>query len=335
MAEVACHKRGNEMHPLLKAFAVLAGASLGFAAQGQEWPNKPIRVIVASAAGGVADSILRSISPGIEAKLNQRFILESKPGADGVIGMEYVARSAPDGYTMLLAPTAVMAVKQHMVKNLGFDPNVAFEAVAMIADAPLLAVVGASVPARSLKELADYVRGNPGKFNYGSPGAGSPTHLAGALFSQQTGNSMVYVPYKGIPPLIQALVANDVQLAFPTLTPVISQVRAGKLRPLAVMATQRTPDLPDVPSASEAGFANLVASNWWALVTPRGTSPAAVQRLSREIQVSLEDSEVKDRLRRLGQTPRYMNPAETEAFLRSESNHYKAIVEAGGIKSDQ
>src|SRR5690348_833951 len=171
----------------------------------QEWPIKPIRVVIPFAAGSVSEAIFRTMSPRVEADLGQRFVVESKPGADGAIGTGEVVRAAPDGYTLLLGPTAVYAVIPHLFPNLGFDPLTALDPISLLADAPLLAVVGASVPAKSLEDLARYVRASPGKYNFGSPGTGSPAHLTGAAFSQQTGNSLVYVPYKGTPPMVQAL----------------------------------------------------------------------------------------------------------------------------------
>jgi len=145
----------------------------------QEWPTKPIRVVIPFAAGSVSEAIFRTMTPGVEADLGQRFIVESKPGADGTIGTGEVVRAAPDGYTLLLGPTAVFAVITHMFPNLGFDPLTALDPISLLADAPLLAVVGADVPAKSLEDLARYVRASPGKYNYGSPGSGSPAHLAG------------------------------------------------------------------------------------------------------------------------------------------------------------
>src|SRR2546427_7192 len=246
----------------------------------QDWPRKPIRVVIPFAVGSVSEAIFRTISPGVETNLGQRFVVESKPGADGAIGTGEVVRAAPDGYTLLLGPTAVYAVTPHMFKTLGFDPLTALEPISLLADAPLLAVIGANVPAKSLKELAEYVSAQPGKFNYGSPGSGSPAHLTGAAFSQQTGNSMVYVPYKGTPPMVQALLAGDIQVAFPTLTGIIGPVKAGKLRVLAVMARQRMAELPDVPTTLEAGFPQLVGGNWWVLAAPRGTNSRIIERLA-------------------------------------------------------
>src|SRR5882724_6615547 len=312
------------------AWITLAPA-LGLA---QDWPSKPIRVVIPFAAGSVSEAIFRTISPGVETSLGQRFVVESKPGADGAIGTGEVVRAAPDGYPLLLVPTAVYAVTPHMFKNLGFDPLTALDPISLLADAPLLAVVGANVPAKSLKELAQYVSAQPGKFNYGSPGSGSPAHLTGAAFSQQTGNSLVYVPYKGTPPMVQALLAGDIQVAFPTLTGIIGPVKAGKLKVLAVMARERMSELPDVPTTVEAGFPQLVGGNWWVLAAPRGTNPRIIERLAAEFRRALADPAVRKRVSDLGHVAIGLAPADTAGFLKSESVRYKSIVELGGIKPE-
>lgn len=300
----------------------------------QDWPTKPVRVVIPFAAGSVSEAIFRTMTPGVEAVLGQRFIVESKPGADGAIGTGEVVRAAPDGHTLLLGPTAVYAVIPHMFANLGFDPLTALDPISLLADAPLLAVVGAGVPAKSLEDLARYVRASPGKYNYGSPGSGSPAHLTGAAFSQQTGNAIVYVPYKGTPPMVQGLLAGDIQVAFPTWTGIIGPVKAGKLRVLAVMARERMAELPDIPTTVEAGFPQLVGGNWWVLAAPRGTSPRIVERLSAEFRKVLADTAVRKRIGELGHVPIGLGPAETASFLRSESARYKTIVERGGIKPE-
>jgi len=232
------------------------------------------------------------------------------------------------------SPTAVYAVTPHMFRNLGFDPLTALDPISLLADAPLLAVIAAGVPANSLQELAQYVRASPGKFNYGSPGSGSPAHLTGAAFSQQTGNSMVYVPYKGTPPMVQALLAGDIQVAFPTLTGIIGPVKAGKLRVLAVMAHQRMAELPDVPTTVEAGFSQLVAGNWWVLAAPRGTNSRIIERLAAEFRTALAEPSVRKRVSDFGHVAIGLAPAETAVFLKSESARYKFIVELGGIKPE-
>ncbi len=320
------------MKNLLALSLLLSCATLPAAAQ--EWPARPIRVVIPFAAGSVSEAIFRTMIPGVESRLGQRFVVESKPGADGVIGTADVVRAVPDGHTLLLAPTAVYAVTPHLFRNLAFDPLTALDPISLLADAPLLAVIGAGVPVKSLAEMADYLRANPGKFNYGSPGTGSPAHLAGAAFSQQTGNSLVYVPYKGTPPMVQALLAQDIQIAFPTLTGIIGPLRSGKLRALAVLARQRMPELPEVPTTAEAGFPQLTGGNWWALAAPHGTPPRIIQRLAEEFRSALADADVRKRVGDLGHVPLGFAPTETAAFLRSESARYKSIVESGGIKTE-
>jgi len=313
-------------------FAALALASS--AAFAQDWPSKPIHVVVPNTAGSVGEVILRAIAPKVEAKLGQRLLVDNKPGAAGNIGTAEVVRAAPDGYTLLLAPTANYTVNQHLFRNLGFDPLEALEPIAMLAEAPLLAVVNAEVPARSLKELALYIGANPGKLNYGAPGTGSPSHLTGALFSQLTGNAMVYVPYKGIAPMVQALLANDIQVTFPTITTVLGALKSGRIRVLAVMGRERLPELPDVATTVEAGFPDLVFGNWWVLSAPRGTDERVLVRLAAEVDAALADPAVRKRIRDAGHVPTGLSRADTAAFLRSESARYKKIVETGRIKPE-
>jgi len=316
-------------------FAVsLTALCLAAPASGQEWPAKPVRVVIPNAAGSVSEAIFRVMSPAVEARLGQRFVVESKPGADGHIGVGEVIRSAADGHTLLLAPTANFAVTPHLFKNLGFDPLTALDPVSLLADAPLLAVTGANVPSRNLKELVEYVRASPGKYNYGSPGSGSPAHLAGAAFAQMTGNAMVHIPYKGTVPMISAMLAGDVQAAFPTLTGIIGQLKAGKLRAVAVLSRQRMAEVPDVPTSAEAGFPQFTGSNWWVLAAPHGTNPRIIDRLYGEFRISLADQEVKKRVADLGHNTIGLSPAETAAFLRSESARYKSIVEIGKITAE-
>ena len=319
---------------LRNILAIAAAALAPSIALSQEWPSRPIRVVIPFAAGSVSEAIFRTMAPGVEADLGQRFVVEAKPGADGAIGTNEVVRAAPDGYTLLLGPTAVYAVIPHLFPNLGFDPLTALDPVSLLADAPLLAVVGADVPVRSLDDLTRYVRASPGKYNYGSPGSGSPAHLTGAAFSQQTGNAVVYVPYKGTPPMVQALLAGDIQMAFPTWTGIIGPVKAGKLRVLAVMSRERMAELPDVPTTVEAGYPQLVGGNWWVLSAPHGTSPRILSRLADEFRKVLADAAIRKRIGELGHLPIGLTPAETAAFLKSESARYKSIVERGGIKPE-
>ena len=308
-------------------------AALAPLALAQAWPTKPIRIVSPYAAGGVGDTLFRLISPALEQRLGQRFVIDNKTGAAGNIGTAEVVRAAPDGYTFLLAPTANYSVNNYLFK-LNFDPLTQLEPVVALAEAPLIAVVSPDVTATSLRQLSEQVRAGTRKFNYGSPGAGSPTHLAGASFSLQHGNTMEHIAFRGTPPMVQSMLANDVQLAFPTLTPVAGQIKAGRLNALAVLAKERLPELPQVPTVAEAGFPELVFGNWWVLSAPKGTDAAVVNRLSQEIRQLLADPATKARLAEMGHVPLGFGPAETAAFIRSEAAKYKTLVERTGIRLD-
>ena len=299
----------------------------------QAWPSKTIRIVYPYAGGGVGDAIFRLLEQGLEQRFKQSFFIENKAGAGGNIGTGDVVRAAPDGHTFLLAPTGNYSVNQHLFK-LGYDPLAQLEPVVALADAPLLAVVSPGVTATSLKQLSDQVRANGSRFNYGSPGAGSPSHLAGASFSLMHGNAVEHISFRGTAPMTQSMLANEVQMAFPTLLAVGAQVKAGKLRPLAVLSRQRIPELPDVPTAAEAGFPELLFGNWWVLSAPKGTDPAVINRVSTEIRQLMADPEIKRKLVDMGQVPLAYGPAETAAFMRAESTKYKTLIERSGIRLD-
>ena len=190
------------------------------------------------------------------------------------------------------------------------------------------------MPVRNLDELVSYLLANPGKFNYGAQNSGSPTHLTGAALSQMTGNSMVYIAYKGTAPLVQAMLANDIQVAFPTLSGIGPHIKAGKLRALAVMARQRMAELPDVPSALEAGFAQLVGTNWWAMSAPRGTPPAIIEKLSRAIAEIVAEPDVEQKLAAQGAAPVGTSPQVFDKFLKAESSKWLALAKAVNITAD-
>ena len=303
------------------------------AASAQEWPAKPVRVVYPYAAGGIGDTSLRAIAAGVEERIGQRLVIEAKPGAAGNIGTAEVARAAPDGYTLLVAPTASYCVNQFLFPDLGFDPLAAFEPVTLYADAPLVVLMNARVPAASLGEFVAYARANPGKLNFGSPGTGSPSHLTGELLSQLTGGALVYVPYKGTPPMVQALLANDIQIVIATLGSNLAHVKSGRLRLLAVTARSRMAEVPDAPTTPEAGFPDLVASNWWALAAPRGTDARIVERLAAAVRGALADPAARKRIADLGMIPVGSTPAELATHMRTEADRWKRVIERGGIKA--
>ena len=316
----------------MRAFGILLWFVLCGAAA-QDWPVKPIRVVYPYAAGGIGDTSLRAIQAGIEERIGQRLVIEAKPGAAGNIGTAEVARAAPDGHTLLVAPTASYSVNQFLFADLGFDPLTAFEPVSLYADAPLVVLMNARVPAASLGELAAYARANPGKLNFGSPGTGSPSHLTGELFSQLTGNAVVYVPFKGTPPMVQALLANDIQFAIATLGGNQPHVKSGRLRLLAVTARSRMAESPDTPTTPEAGFPDLLASNWWAIAAPRGTDVRIVERLAGAVRGALADPAARKRIADLGMIPVGSTPSELAAHMRAEAARWRAVIERGNIKA--
>jgi len=320
---------------MLRVLVLAAALAAPLGAHAQGWPAKPIRVVVPNTAGSVGEVILRTLAPPIEARLGQRFLVDNKPGAGGNIGTAEVTRAAPDGYTLLLAPTANYTVNQHLFKDLGFDPLAALEPIAVLAEAPLLAVVNAEVPARSLAELAAHIRAHPGQLNFGAPGTGSPSHLTGALFSQMTGNAMVYVPYKGIAPMVQALMANDIQLTFPTLTTVLGALKSNRLRVLAVMARARLPELPEVPTSAEAGLKGYESSAWFGFCFPRGVPRGPLDRLNREIVAATADPAVRARFSEFGAEPLASTPEEFARFVSAELVKWREIITKAGIKLEQ
>ncbi len=326
-----CARRLSTVVAAVVAAVVVLISGVSFSALAQEWPAKPIRVIVPYTPGGVTEVIFRAISTSVETRLGQRFYIENKPGADGNIGTGDAARAAPDGYTLLLAPTANFAVTPHMYKDLNFDPLTGLDPVGLLVEAPLILTVSANVPARSMKEFIDFLRSNPGKYNYGSPGSGSPTHLTMAQISQQTGNSMVYVPFKGTAPLVLSMLSGDVHATTYALTAVAGHLKAGKLRALAVTSKQRMAEIADVPTTAEAGFPQYSGTNWWVIAAPHGTNTRIVDRLWAEFRATLAEPEVRKRIAETGHVPIPQGPAETVSFLKAESARYKKIVEDGNI----
>ena len=296
-----------------------------------QWPSKPVRIVDPYAAGGVGDAVFHVIAPLLEQKFGTRFIIDNKTGADGKIGTLEVITAKPDGYTFLMAPTANYSVNQFLFSNLGFDPVNQLEPISLIAEAPLIAVTSISGP-NSLKEFAQEVALHPKKFNYGSPGAGSPPHLAGALFSQLNGNSIEHIAYRGTPPLILALIGGDIQLAFATWSAAGTQLKAGKIKALAITGSRRFEEISDVPTTKEAGFPEVNLTNWWLISSPKNIDPKIVQKFSNEIQIILQDEQIKKNLLDIGHTAIGLNPKDSLGFIKSESLKYKTLIQKNEIK---
>jgi len=315
----------------LRILAALALASppTGAAVRAQDYPAKPIRLIVSFPAGS-SDVLGRAFAQ--YATLGQPLVVENVSGANGAIGLTRVAKSAPDGYTIALGATTNLAVSPHLNSKLPYDPLKDFEPIALFARVPIVLVVNAAVPARSVDELVAFARAHPGKLNYGSIGTGSTGHLLGEMLRRQAGIDAVHVPYKGIALGITALLAGDVQFFFfPVFVDAAAQVRSGALRPLALVDSRRSPVAPDLPTLPELGYP-LEAAAWFALIAPAGTPEVIVQRLAREVRRVLSLDAMKRFLEGRGIEAGDLGPEELKAYIASEHARYGRMVRETGVR---
>jgi tripartite-type tricarboxylate transporter receptor subunit TctC len=315
----------------LRILAALALASppTGAAVRAQDYPARPIRLIVSFPAGS-SDVLGRAFAQ--YATLGQPLVVENVSGANGAIGLTRVAKSAPDGYTIALGATTNLAVSPHLNSKLPYDPLKDFAPIALFARVPIVLVVNAAVPARSVDELVAFARAHPGKLNYGSIGTGSTGHLLGEMLRRQAGIDAVHVPYKGIALGITALLAGDVQyFFFPVFVDAAAQVRSGALRPLALVDSRRSPVAPDLPTLPELGYP-LEAAAWFALIAPAGTREAIVQRLAREVRRVLSLDVMKRFLEGRGIEAGDLGPEELKAYIASEHARYGRMVRETGVR---
>ena len=318
------------MARLLLALAALLASG---AAWSQPYPAKPVRMIVAFAPGGIADFAARSVSQRLTTALGVPVVVENRPGAGGITGAEAVARSAPDGYTLLVTSIS-HTINPSVRKNLPFDAQRDFTPVTLITDAPNFLVVHPSLPARSVKELVALARSRPGQISYASSGTGTSTHLSGELFKAMTRVDVVHVPYKGGGPAVVDLIGGHVQMMFSTLPSVLQQVRAGKLRGLAVTGARRFPAASEFPTMVEAGIPGYEVSGWSGLFAPAGTPREVVNRLAGEIAKILHAPDLKERFFVQGAEPVGNAPEVFAAFVGSEIARWRKVVEFSGARAD-
>jgi tripartite-type tricarboxylate transporter receptor subunit TctC len=310
-------------------------AALALPALGQAWPVKPVRVIVPYPPGGPVDLSARLLAPKLQAALGQPFIVENKPGAGGNIGADFVAKSAPDGYTIGMGAIATHAINPALMPNVPYDPIRDFTHLALVVQVPNVLVVNTDLPVKSVAELIAYAKARPGKLDFASGSTGSTGHLAGELFKHMTGTYMVHIPYKGAPAAVADLLAGRVHLMFDNLSSALPNVKAGKLRALAVTTLKRSTALPSLPTLDESGLKGFDMTTWWGLMGPAGMSPEVVQRLSAEILKAMDAPEVKERLRAMGmEGSSVRTPAQFTAFVESERKLYARLVKQSGAKPD-
>ncbi|WP_286898071.1 Bug family tripartite tricarboxylate transporter substrate binding protein [Achromobacter sp. UBA2119] len=312
----------------LVALAASAGVSAA-----DNWPTKPIRMVIPFSAGGNTDVVARLIAPHIEKAVGQPVVVENRPGAAGNIAADFVARADADGYTLLMGTVGTQAINYAIYKDIRFKPA-DFAPITLVASVPNVLAVTASLPVKSVQELIEYGKKNPGKLSFASSGAGSSIHLSGEMFKSRTGVDMVHVPYKGSAAAVTDLVGGQVHLMFDNLPTSLPFIKNGTLRALAVTSAERSTNLPDVPTMAEAGVPNFEAGSWFGVLAPAGTPAPIVNRIDQAIEKAMADPDMQKRVIELGAVPTVKGPAEFNAFIGTEIEKWKAVVQAAGASAN-
>ena len=312
---------------VLTALALVAGA-----ATAQEFPSKPLRIVVPYAAGGATDVTSRTIAPKMGEKLGQRVVVDNRPGGSAIIGMTHVAKSPPDGYTILMA-TIAFSANPALYRSLPFDTMKDFAPVSLVAIVPTVLAVHPSVPARSVKELIALAKARPGALNFASAGNGTINHLAPELLKSMTKTNMIHVPYKGGAFVVNAVLGGEVSFAFATTPTSLEFFKQGRMIPLAVSGAKRIPALPDVPTVGET-VKGFDAVEWQGLVVPSGTPKDVIDRLYKETVATLTDATVRDVMKTLGSESVGSTPQEFDAFIKRETAKWAQVAKETGMKAD-
>ena len=304
----------------------------GMSAAHAQFPNKPVRIIAAFPPGGGADTIARIVSPPMSEALGQQVVVENRPGRRGNVGAEFVAKSPPDGYTMLVLTNGYL-VGAALHKNLGYNVVRDFAPVVLLASSAFIVVVHPSVPVKSLRELIALAKARPGQLDFASSGIGSGTHFAGELFNSMAGTKIHHIPYRGGGPAVAALVVGEAAVGFASMPSVIHHVKSRRLRGLAVTSARRSQQMPDLPTVSESGVSRYEAGVWYGLVVPSGTPTEIISRLNAESLKVLKLQDVSERMAGAGITPLGNTPEEFGAFIGSELEKWGKVVKAIGMRA--
>jgi len=300
----------------------------------QAFPSKPVKLVVPFPPGGSLDNVGRLLAQKLSEAWGQQVVVENKPGAGGNIGADAVAKSPPDGYTVVMGALSTHAVNPSLYKTMPYDAVKDFAPLSLVAITPNVLIVKTGAPIASVKDLVAYAKANPGKTNFGSGSNGSAGHLAGELFKLETGTDVMHIPYKGGAPALQALLAGDTQFMFDNLANAIAQVKGGTVRAIAVTTAQRSKLVPELPTMAEAGLPGFDISTWFGLMAPAGTPPDVVARWNAEIVKALNAPDVREKMLAQGAEPAPMTPAEFATFIARERDKYAKIVSASGAKVD-
>jgi tripartite-type tricarboxylate transporter receptor subunit TctC len=327
----------NRRLVLGSAIALLATATTALAQTG--WPNKPVRIVVPFAPGGTTDLLARAVAPELSKAFGQQFVVENKAGAGGNLGAEAVAKSAPDGYTLLMGTVGTHGINRALYPKLPYDPFNDFAPVTLVAAVPNVMVVPADAArANNIHTVQDFIKlakSRPGKLNMGSSGNGTSIHLAGELFKSQTGVFMTHIPYRGSGPALLDLVGGQVDVMFDNLPSAMQLIKSGKLKALAVTSLTRSAALPDVPTIEEAaGLKGFEATSWFGLLAPAGTPPDIVSRVQQEVARALNTPAIKEKMLSQGAIPSGNTPAQFASLIESEHKKWAQVVKVSGARVD-
>lgn len=316
--------------------AVLAAATAAFAAaaQAQSWPTKPVKFIVPAGQGGTIDPLSRFFADAYGKAFGQSFVIDNRPGAQGNTGLAAIAKADPDGYTIGMAASSMIAINPHLYSAMPYDPRKELAGIVLVGDVPNILVVHPDVPVKTLAEFTAYAKANPNKLNFGSTGNGSSMHLAGELYKTLTSTVMTHVPYKVPADATNDLISGRTQLMFQLMTGIQGQVKAGRVRPIAVLSDKRWPGLPEVPTTAEQGMGNLKSSVWFAIVAPAGYPPALIERINAETNKMLAGAEFRARVQTLGAAPMGGSAADYRKLYDEEYARWATVVKASGAKID-
>lgn len=314
---------------IIFALAALATAS---AAAAQNYPTRPIRIVVVSTPGGSVDTMARSVGPRLAARWGQQVLVDNRPGAGGTIAAELVVKAPPDGYTLIMGTVASFATNVSLYKSLPYDPVRDFAPVTLVATQNLMLLVHPSIPAKSVKELVALAKKQPGKLSFASAGNGTGGHLSGELFKMLAQIDMLHVPYKGVQPALIDVVGGQVSLTFASIISAMPQVTGRRLIPLAVTGAQRSPAAKELPTMIEAGVKAYESATWYGLLAPAGTPADIVNKLNAEVVAALKNPDMYDRLSREGADPVGNSPAEFAKYIQVEIDKWRKVIRAAGIQ---
>lgn len=316
----------------LSTAAAAASLALPSFAQGA-WPAKAVRIVVPYTPGGFTDQMARLVQVGLQQRLGQPVVIDNKPGANSLIGVDAVAKAAPDGSTFGVV-IAAYAANTTLYPKLPYDPRKDLMGVSLMGVSPLLAAINNDAPFKTGRELIDYARAHPGKISFGSSGNGSAAHLTSELWKSLTLTYMIHIPYRGAVPALTDLMGGQIQLFFDAPTGLINQAKAGKIRLIGVAGDQRLPAVPDVPTFIEQGFAGFTGSTWAGMLAPAGTPPEIIKRMSDEIARIIKSDETRAKLEAMGTFPAGSTPQEFDAFIAAETTKWGRVIKTAGVKLD-